>query len=200
MAILNYKGRFCMGQKEKIIFLDRDGVINKYPGDRLYVTSLRSFRFIKRSPEAIARLSKAGYKIFIISNQAGVGKGLYSHGTLDAMNKKIIRKIETKHGVINGVFYCTHQKEKKCACRKPKTGLLKLATKDLTVDKGNSYFIGDSLKDVETGKRFGVKTILVFSGREKLKNVPQWDILPDFIASDLYSAALNIVKHRYERA
>jgi D-glycero-D-manno-heptose 1,7-bisphosphate phosphatase len=189
-----------MTRKEKIIFLDRDGVINKYPGDRLYVTSLKKFKFITGSIEAIARLSRAGYKIFVISNQAGVEKGLYSQKTLDAITQRMMRSVEVRHGVINGVYYCIHAKEMGCGCRKPKTGLLKQATSGFKVDKNNSYFIGDSLKDVEAGKRFGVKTILVFSGREKLKNVPQWDILPDFIASDLYSAASNITKHRYERA
>ena len=189
-----------MKQSEKIIFLDRDGVINKYPGDRLYVTNLKSFKFIKGSLHAIARLSRAGYKVFVISNQAGVSKGLYSKDALDEMTRFMLKQVKAKRGRINGVFYCIHPKEKKCSCRKPKTRLLKLATQGLKVDKKNCYFIGDSLNDVRAGKNFGAKTILLFSGREKLKNVPQWDILPDFVACDLDTASKNILAHKYERA
>ena len=183
-----------------VIFLDRDGVINKYPGDHRYVTHLEGFKFLKGALGAIRSLAKAGFKIFVISNQAGVSKGLYSKVTLDQITRFMLRNIERSGGRIDGVFYCLHPQAKNCACRKPNTGLLKKALQGIRVDKKNSYFIGDSLRDVKTGKNFGCKTILVLSGREKLKNVPLWDILPDFIAPNLSAASKNILKHRYERA
>jgi len=184
----------------KIIFLDRDGVINKYPGDRKYVTSLRGFKLLRGSLEAIRNLSKAGYTIFVISNQAGVTKGLYSKQTLKAITDFMLKKVKSSGGAIRKVYYCLHTQEANCSCRKPKDGLLKKAAKGRRVDLKDSYFIGDSLLDVKAGKTFGCKTILVLSGREKLKNSKSWDTNPDFIAKSLSSAAQNILKNKYERA
>ncbi|HAJ56617.1 MAG TPA: D,D-heptose 1,7-bisphosphate phosphatase [Candidatus Omnitrophica bacterium] len=184
----------------KVIFLDRDGVINKYPGDRKYVTSLSGFKLLPGSVRAIRGLSQAGYRIFVISNQAGVSKGLYSRKTLKEMTDFMLKNVEKAGGKIEKALYCLHTQEMNCACRKPKTGLLKKAVKGKKVDIKNSFFIGDSLMDVKTGKAFGCKTILVLSGREKLKNSPSWDVAPDFIAKTLSTAAQNILKNKYERA
>lgn len=185
---------------EKIIFLDRDGVINKYPGDRNYVTRLKDFKFLKGSISAIKRLTKAGFKIYVISNQAGVSKKLYSKETLDIMTEFMLKKIREAGGKIEKVFYCTHPKNADCKCRKPKTGLLKKAVKGKKIDLNQSYFIGDSLKDIIAGKTFGCKTILVLCGREKLKNSMLWEATPDFIAKSLYDASLKICRAKYERA
>ena len=98
----------------KIVFLDRDGVINKYPGDRLYVTSLRKFRFLPRAKQAIVLLNRGGFKIFVASNQAGVGKGTYAQRTLDAITSKMLKDIEQAGGKISKVYYCRHRKEAGC--------------------------------------------------------------------------------------
>jgi len=184
----------------KFIFLDRDGVINKYPGDGKYVTRLRDFRFLPGSLRAVRLLTRAGYRIFVISNQAGVTKGLYSKEILDKMTDRMLAQARRQGGRIEKALYCLHTDAMNCACRKPKDGLLKQATTGQKVDKDNSYFIGDSLRDVKAGKLFGCKTILVLSGREKLKNAGRWDILPDFIAKNLLAAAKHITANRYERA
>lgn len=183
-----------------VVFLDRDGVINRYPGDGKYVTGLSGFMFLPGSIQAIRSLSLAGYKIFVISNQAGVSKGLYSRAALKKMTVYMLKNIEKAGGRIEEVLYCLHTQEADCACRKPKTGLLKKATRGKKIDLKKSYFIGDSLMDVKTGKTFGCKTILVLSGREKLKNSPQWDVMPDFIAKTLSAAAKNILSEKYCRA
>jgi D-glycero-D-manno-heptose 1,7-bisphosphate phosphatase len=184
----------------KAIFLDRDGVINKYPGDRNYVTALKDFTFIGGSLSAIKKLTDAGYKIFVISNQAGVTKGLYSRKTLDSMTRLMKRRVASAGGKIQKVLYCLHTEEQNCSCRKPKDGLFKKATRGVRVDRKNSYFIGDSMRDMKAGRKFGCKTVLVLSGREKLKNSPHWDAAPDFVARDLRTAAENIIGKRYERA
>lgn len=184
----------------KAIFLDRDGVINKYPGDKKYVTSLKAFKFIKGALEAIRDLAGAGYSLYVISNQAGVSKRVYSKATLKQITDFMLNGIRKKGGRINRVLYCLHTSEMNCACRKPKDGLLKKAVKGREIDRKNSYFIGDSILDVKAGKTFGCKTILVLSGREKLKFASQWDVQPDFIARSLADAAKNILKGRYERA
>jgi len=173
----------------KIIFLDRDGVINKYPGDRLYVTSLRKFRFLPRAKKAIALLSKAGWKIFVASNQAGVGKGTYSQKTLDLITAKMLGDIEQAGGKIEKVYYCTHRKEAGCRCRKPQPGLLKLAAKKFKFSLKGTYFVGDTMRDVFTAQAAGAKSILVLTGKEKLSNQKDWEARPDFVFKDLLEVA-----------
>jgi histidinol-phosphate phosphatase family protein len=175
---------------ERVIFLDRDGVINKYPGHFKYVTSSRYFKFLRGSQKAIRRLTKAGYKLFIISKQAGVSKGLYSQGMLDKITNIMLRRIQRQGGKIEKVLYCIHQEGQNCSCRKPKIGLIKQALK-LVNEKVNlkkSFFVGDSIRDVKTGKNAGCKTILVLSGRESMDNMANWEAQPDFIAKNLPQA------------
>lgn len=185
---------------KRVIFLDRDGVINRFPGYGRYVTSLAGFRLIKSSIRAIRLLHQAGFILYVITNQGGVSKGLYNLKTLGAMTRLMRREVKNAGGRLSGVFCCPHSSEWKCACRKPKTTLLKRATRRIRVDKKNSYFIGDSLVDVKAGRSFGVKTVLVLSGAEKIENASAWDAQPDFIAKDLMTAAKNILAGRYERA
>jgi D-glycero-D-manno-heptose 1,7-bisphosphate phosphatase len=172
----------------KNIFLDRDGVINKYPGDRLYVTSLNKFRFLPRAKKAIALLSKAGCKIFVASNQAGVGKGTYSQRTLDRITAKMLEGIEQAGGEITKVYYCTHRKETGCGCRKPKPGLLKKAAREFKFSLKDAYFVGDTMRDVFTAQAAGCKSILVLTGKEKLSNQKNWEVKPDFVFKDLLAA------------
>lgn len=184
----------------KAIFLDRDGVVNRYPGHGQYITRLKDFILLKGAPEAICRLTKAGYNIFVVSNQGGVSKGLYTKKTLKSMTDYMLREIKKCGGKIDKVLYCLHTSEMNCPCRKPKTGLLEKAVKGKRLDRKNSYFIGDSLIDVKAGKTFGCKTILVLTGREKIKDSSQWELQPDFVAKNLAQAVSNILSHRYERA
>jgi histidinol-phosphate phosphatase family protein len=174
---------------KKLIFIDRDGVINKYPGDYKYVDSEETFVFLDGAKEAIALLTVAGYSIFVISNQAGVTKGLYSEKTLNNITKKMLDEVESYKGRIEQVLYCTHTEEEGCGCRKPKIGLIKKALNEIDLTNlNNSFFIGDSIRDVKTGKNAGCKTILVLSGREKIENKHNWQEQPDFIADNLYKA------------
>jgi len=180
----------------KALFLDRDGVINRYPGDTNYVTSLREFRFLPRAKKAIALLSKNKFKIFVISNQAGVGKGLYSQDTLDSITERMSKGVMGAGGKIERAYYCTHRQEENCSCRKPKTALIDKASKAYNIDLKRTFFIGDSIRDVITAKSAGCKSILVLSGREKLSNQPNWPVGPDFIFKDLWEAAKFILKQK----
>jgi histidinol-phosphate phosphatase family protein len=181
----------------RAIFLDRDGVINRYPGDRDYVKSWSEFRFVANVKCALKKLHGNGFKIFIVSNQAGVSKGIYTQKDLDFINQNMLKSLGD---YIAGVYYCTHRNEDNCACRKPKTGLIEMAVNELKakgedVELAKSYFIGDSIRDVQTGKSAGLKTILVFSGKEKPQNRDTWQVLPDFTANDLSEAAELVLKH-----
>ena len=178
----------------KVVFLDRDGVINKYPGDRLYVTSLKKFRFLPRAKQAIALLTKAGYKICVASNQAGVGRGIYSQKTLDLITVKMLKEITKEGGLIQKVYYCTHHKNAGCSCRKPKPGLLKKAAREFGFSLKNTCFIGDTMRDVFTAHAAGAKSILVLTGKEKLANQKNWEAKPDFVFGDLLAAAKFLTK------
>lgn len=179
---------------EKIIFLDRDGVINKFPGRFKYVESLEDFEFLPRSKEAITLLTNNGYHIFVVSNQAGVTKGIYSQETLDKINRKMIEGIEGAGGKIERVLYCIHTDAENCDCRKPKVGLITQALQGYKyVDLKEVFFVGDSIRDVKTGKSAGCKTILVLSGRAEIKDRENWEVEPDYIEDNLFKAVENII-------
>jgi len=183
----------------KVIFLDRDGVINQYPGDADYVKSWDEFYFLTGAKSALRDLKTAGFRIFVISNQAGVSKGIFSEEKLDEITENMLKDLEADNIHIDGVHYCIHRDEDHCSCRKPKTGLLdrvmsELEEKGAPLELKESFFIGDTIRDMETGKRAGLKTILVFSGKEKPENKKSWSIHPDFTASSLLEAAHIILR------
>lgn len=179
-----------------LIFLDRDGVINKYPGDTKYVTSWREFRFLPRAKKAIADLSKSGFRIFIVSNQAGVSKGIFTRDALDGITKNMLEAIKKASGRIEGVYYCIHRREENCSCRKPKDGLIQAAKKKYPdADLKASFFIGDTITDMAAAKNAGCQSILVLCGKEKIANSKNWEVQPDFVFKDLWEAS-NFIRLR----
>lgn len=177
----------------RVIFLDRDGVINKYPGDRAYVTSLRKFKFLPGAKKAISLLSKAGFKIFVASNQAGVGRGVYSQRTLNQITAYMLEEVKRAGGHIDKVYYCTHRKDAGCICRKPRPGMLKKAAREFKLSLKDACFVGDTIRDIHTAKNAGCKSILVLSGKEKIKNMDEWDVVPDFVFDNLLEATEYLV-------
>jgi len=182
-----------MGKTVKAVFLDRDGVINKYPGNFEYVKSWEEFEFLPNIKPALKKLRDKGYDLFVISNQAGVAKGLYSQETLDLITRNMLKELGAGGIDISGVYYCTHHPDAHCSCRKPNSGLVLKAVEALqkngrALEIECSYFIGDSERDVETGRSVGLRTILLFSGREKPENRSAWQALPDYTAQDLAEA------------
>ncbi|MFH0790737.1 MAG: HAD family hydrolase [Candidatus Omnitrophota bacterium] len=181
----------------KAVFLDRDGVINEYPGDFKYVTGWNEFRFLPEVKPALKKLNEHGWQIFIISNQAGISKGIYSQDSLDLITKNMLEELKKDDINILRVYYCVHRQEDNCPCRKPKAGLVHTAISYLKnqgkeIDLTKSYFIGDTIRDIETGRTAGLKTILVFSGKEKAENRNTWTVQPDWTAQNL-SAAVDII-------
>ncbi len=180
----------------KLIFLDRDGVINKDPGNRDYVKSWDEFHFLPRAIKAIKKLTDEGYEIIIISNQAGVNKGLYTENDLDIITRNMLGELEKKGAKIKAIYYCIHRDEDNCNCRKPKTGLFEKALGELGISPHKTsdptYFIGDGLADIEAGKNAGYRTILVLSGKSSSEEIKNWQVKPDYIAEDLWEA-VNLV-------
>lgn len=176
----------------KVVFLDRDGVINKYPGNKKYVTSWNDFQFLPCALDALALLRSHGFKVFVVSNQAGVGKGLYSQKALDLLTTNMLKEIRKAGGKVDKVCYCTHRPEEGCSCRKPKPGLILSAKKKYRLNLKNAFFVGDSILDCMTAAAAGIRSILVFSGREKAENKKKWKTRPDFVLGNVFEAALFI--------
>ncbi len=177
--------------REKIIFIDRDGVINKDPGgwtEHSYVTRWQDFHFLAGALDALMLLKKSGFKVVIISNQAGVGRKLFSREDLDRVTVKMLSAIKNHGGLIENVYYCMHTKEENCNCRKPKTGMLEDAIKLYEAKPRETYFVGDSIVDVEAGARLGIATVFVLSGKTSLEESRKWPIKPDYIFKDLIEA------------
>ncbi len=144
------------------IFIDRDGVINENRSD--YVKNWDEFRFLPGSREAIACLTKAGHRIVVCTNQAGVAQGLISMDTIEDIHRRMQAAIKEMGGAIEKVYSCTHSKDADCDCRKPRPGMLLRASRELDLDMSDAVFIGDSITDMQAGLAAGVRTILVLTG------------------------------------
>jgi len=139
-------------------------------------------------------LNESGYDIFVISNQAGVGKGLYSREALDEITKRMLKEVEAAGAKIRSVIYCTHNTDDGCDCRKPKPGMIKQAAEGLDIDFRKTYFIGDSWRDIEAGKAMDCRTILLITGKEDPLKVKTWKAQPDLIKKDLKEAVEWVLK------
>jgi D,D-heptose 1,7-bisphosphate phosphatase len=189
--------------KNKAVFLDRDGVINKEVN---FLYKWEQFEFLPRTDEAIRRLNKSGYLVIVITNQPVVARDMCSEDELKDIHAKMKKELEKKNAKIDAVYYCPHHPDKgfpeenkaykiECECRKPKLGLFLQAKKDFNIDFVKSYMIGDTTKDIFAGKSIGCKTILVktgYAGTDK-----RYNISPDFIVEDLYDAAELILSRQY---
>src|SRR2546429_2033319 len=144
------------------IFLDRDGVINENRAD--YVKSWSEFRFLPGSSEAIAKLTQAGHRIIVCTNQAGIARGTLSVEAVEDIHHRMIASIYDIGGKIEKVYYCPHDRDGDCSCRKPRPGMLLRARDELGIDLRDAVFIGDSITDVRAGLAAGVHSILVLTG------------------------------------
>lgn len=176
-----------------MLFLDRDGVINKNPVYRDYIKKPSEFYFLPGAGKAISMLNDAGFDIVVISNQAGVAKGLFSREDLKRIDQKMLEGLKAQGARIRKSYYCIHHPDADCQCRKPKTGLIKKAIGKRKLDRKNSYFIGDTERDIATGKKFGLKTVAVLSGYNSRKDIRTWEVKPDFIAKGLLAAVEEVI-------
>lgn len=146
----------------KLVILDRDGVINEDSPD--FIKSTQEWRPLSGSLEAIARLSHAGWRVVVATNQSGIGRGLFDFGALFSMHDKMLRMLAEVGGRIDGVFFCPHAPEEDCACRKPKTGLYQDIARRFQVDLASVPAVGDSMRDIDSARAAGAIPILVRSG------------------------------------
>lgn len=176
------------------IILDRDGVIN-YDSDQ-YIKSPEEWIAIPGSLESIAELNRAGYHVLIVSNQSGISRGLFDLKTLNQIHEKLKKELSKMGGVIDEIFFCPHQPSDHCECRKPKPGLFYELQKKYPIDFSRTYFIGDSLTDVQAAQTVGCKPLLVLTGKGKLtlKTHPELNVLSSF--PDLYEAVQFVLNKR----
>lgn len=167
----------------KIVLLDRDGVINHDSLD--YIKSEEEFIVIPDSLKAIARLTKAGYKIGIATNQSGVSRGLYTEEILLSIHQKLIRAVEDAGGKIDAIEYCIHLPEMNCSCRKPKAGMLHALAKKLSCPLQGVPFVGDRISDIEAAYTVGATPIIIVSPMTNefcLQRYPEVPVYPSLAA------------------
>jgi D-glycero-D-manno-heptose 1,7-bisphosphate phosphatase len=144
---------------KKAAFLDRDGVINqKAAVEGEYITRCEELKILPGVAEAIRLLHQAGFQVVVVTNQRCVAKGLLTETALGSMHRKLCDELEALGAPIDAVYYCPHDQEPPCACRKPKPGMLLAAATECKIDLTSSWMIGDSEKDIEAGKRAGCRT------------------------------------------
>lgn len=182
------------------IFLDRDGTINEEVN---YLSSPVKLRLIPGSADAIREANDLGIKVFIVTNQSGIARGILTEDRLKEVHDRLLSLLRKEEAHINAIYYCPHHPDhgdaryrKRCSCRKPKIGMLERAAKEFDVDLSKSFVIGDRMIDVQTGNNAGAISILVLTGYgERERNLlPKNRVRAKIIADNLYDAMQHVKK------
>jgi len=180
----------------KVVFLDRDGVINK--DSPSYIKNLSEFEFIPGSLDAVKYLTSEGFTIIVITNQSAINRNLTTRKIVDDIHSMIMRVVKSEFGEIKDIFLCPHTPEQDCTCRKPKPGLIHQAQKKYNIDISSSCMVGDSAKDIECARNAGCRyAILVKTGNadDAEKILTDKNISPDYVAENLFEAARWIISN-----
>ena len=182
------------------IFLDRDGVINENRAD--HVTAWADFAPVPGALAGVRALSGLGLPIFVVTNQAIVGRGVVTAAALDELHARMCALLAAQGGRIGGVYVCPHRPEDTCGCRKPRPGLFVQAAHDHGLDLGRSYYVGDALTDVAAGQAAGCTTVVVRTGRGLAQILCQQaqPYSGYYVARDLLHAARFIAHDRARKA
>jgi D-glycero-D-manno-heptose 1,7-bisphosphate phosphatase len=189
--------------KNGAVFLDRDGTINEEVG---HMDSLDKLRILAPAFEAVRLINQSGMKTVVITNQAGVAKGLFGEDLVWEAHARIQSLLRERGAHIDRFYYCPHHPTEgqgrylqACNCRKPAAGMLIRASEEMDIDLGCSYMVGDMVKDMEAARRAGVKAVLVrtgHGGRGLSDEQTLGDVPPDYIARDILDAVDWIMKDR----
>ena len=180
-----------MSDKNRAIFLDRDGVINKEVN---YLSNPDDFEFIEGSIEALKILKRKGYLLIVITNQAGIAKGFFTEETLKEIHDKMNRILRQYDIVLDDIFYCPHHPEftGPCTCRKPKPGMILRAKEKYDINLKDSFMVGDTLNDIQTGIDACCRTALVLTGYGEDEQQKIGSVTPNLIFKNLLEFAKNI--------
>jgi D,D-heptose 1,7-bisphosphate phosphatase len=189
------------GGKTTGVFLDRDGTICEEVG---YLDTPDKIRLIAGAGEAVRLLNQRGLKAVVITNQSGVGRGLFSEERVGEIHRELARQLRAAGAFLDAIYFCPHHPTeargaylRRCDCRKPASGLLLQAAADLGIDLARSYCVGDRLADLECGQRAGTKGVLVLTGygREEVSRLDNDAARrPSAVAADLREAVAWILK------
>jgi D-glycero-D-manno-heptose 1,7-bisphosphate phosphatase len=167
------------------VFFDRDGTLMR---DADYCDDPAKVEVFEGAADALRQLKGRGFKIVVITNQSGIGRGYMTEDAYRAVE----REFESQLGgdVIDATYFCPHSPEMTCDCRKPEPGMLRRAAEEHQLDLTKSYLVGDKDSDIECGKRAGTKTILVETGYGRSADHDR----PDVVVTDVKGAAAYILK------
>ncbi len=192
-----------MMQTIKVLFLDRDGTINKDTGS--YIATKEQLHLIDRADEAIALARKAGFRIVIITNQAGIARGIATVEQVEEVNRYLNELLSARNAGFDRCYYCPFHPEyphpdydRFIDFRKPATGMVEQAINEffgegLVVDRAASFFVGDKMLDVECGLRAGLRPVLVRTGHNEEDLCLLRNIVPEYVADDLYKAVTEYI-------
>jgi len=168
------------------VFLDRDGTITQ--DGVTYITTVDQVVLVPGAIASLQRLQNAGYKLFVVTNQSGVGRGLFTRETVETIHAHLDKLLAESGMRFDRYYVCPHQPEDNCNCRKPKPQFLFDAAREYHLDLSRSFMIGDRGADIQVGKNAGATSILVLTGvgRETLSRN---EVKPDYVANDLAAAA-----------
>jgi D-glycero-D-manno-heptose 1,7-bisphosphate phosphatase len=169
------------GKSQKVVILDRDGTLVT---DRGYLSDPAGLQFESGAAEGLLWLFSRGYRLIVITNQSGVGRGLFPLERLHAMNARLHEMVQEAGARLEGVYCCPHAPDENCDCRKPGLALMRQAASELGFDPASAVVIGDKETDVEFGRRAGALTVLI-----SLNPSPSSSTRPDIIAPNLMEAA-----------
>ena len=181
----------------KAVFLDRDGTIIEDVG---YIGERSRVRFLPRAGEAIRLLNENGFRVIVVTNQAGVARGYFTEQTVQGLNWYIQSALAEQGARIDMFYYCPHhidgviaEYRQDCYCRKPNPGMIEVAAREFNINLADSFVIGDKISDVEAGRRAGCRTVLI-AGEDPPDNKEGVIMTADHVALDLCQAIEWLVK------
>lgn len=180
----------------RAVFLDRDGVINRKPPEGDYVTSWEDFDILPGVAKAIILLNQAGFGVIVVTNQRCIAKGLITAAEVEDMHQKMTDSLASAGAIINGIYYCPHEMEPACTCRKPAPGMLLDAAHARGIELAASWMIGDSDIDIAAGRNARCKTArLLATGNtaDRAPHTPDSPAAPDISATSLLDAVRQIL-------
>lgn len=199
----DYNSGICdaknLANKQKAIFLDRDGTINEYVG---FLRKEEDFRLIPGVSEAIKKINNSGYLAIVVTNQPVIARGEVTEEELEEIHKKMETLLGLDGAYIDDIYYCPHHPDKgfegeipelkiECDCRKPKTGMLEKATREHNIDLSSSIMIGDSTLDIKMAENAGMQSVLLKTGQKGEDG--KYEVSPTLIAEDLNDAINKII-------
>lgn len=172
--------------RQKAIFIDRDGTLIEEVN---FLHRIEDLRYFSYTNEAVKLLKENGFLVIVVTNQSGIGRGIYSEDEMYAIHMKIQTDLTEK---LDAFYFCPHLPDEGCACRKPNLGMIEAACRDFEIDLENSWIIGDKTLDIGTGFNANIKTVLVLTGYGK-NEIKKLARKPDLIAENLLEAVKWII-------